>query len=123
MLGEGDDPCPAGMLSVLVTAMAVANGLGMSFLRTTISMRCPVRLKEAATPWDSSGSPNGYLGGGHGVILTTNDLGAERSNQTVPALTGGLDSVACPSATTCFAVGQGTGDVGGLILTMTPGRN
>ena len=51
-----------------------------------------------------------------GSILRTTDLGATWSEQTVSPETGIVASIACPSATICFAVGQGTDDVGGLIL-------
>jgi len=120
---EGDDPCPAGTFVVLVTG----NGGG---LWNGYTIPADDNLDAVACPSDGScyavgffGGADGYAGGGDGVILSSSDLGIEWSNQAIPAVTGELSSISCPSATTCFAVGEGLGDVGALILKMTPSQN
>jgi photosystem II stability/assembly factor-like uncharacterized protein len=112
----GSDPCPAGTLAVLVTR----NG---GSLWSGSAIPTDDNLNAVACPFDGScyavgflGAADGYSGGGDGTVLSSSDLGGQWSSQTVPPMTGDLTSITCPSATTCFAVGQGTGDVGGLIL-------
>jgi len=54
--------------------------------------------------------------GESGSIITTDHLGTGWNTNAVPRGTGALSAVACPSVTVCYAVGEGTGDVGALIL-------
>jgi photosystem II stability/assembly factor-like uncharacterized protein len=114
--GDGDDPCPSGALAVLVTR----NG---GSVWSGYAIPTDDNLNAVACPSDGGcyavgflGVANGYAGGGEGTVLSSSDLGIQWSSQTVPPMTGDLDSITCPSATTCFAVGEGTGGVGGLIL-------
>ena len=72
---------------------------------------CPSTASCDAVAFDGtqdSGEP--------GSIITTADGGGLWSSTTVPSGTGAMSAVACPSVTVCYAVGQGTGDVGALIL-------
>jgi hypothetical protein len=48
--------------------------------------------------------------------VATTDSGSSWSTQTIPSGTSLLHGIACPSAVTCYAVGEGTDAVGGLIL-------
>jgi photosystem II stability/assembly factor-like uncharacterized protein len=65
------------------------------------------------------GPSTNYPTGGTGEILRSTDSGTTWSTQSVPSVTGDLDGIACPSATTCYAVGEGTDGVGGLVLKET----
>jgi photosystem II stability/assembly factor-like uncharacterized protein len=53
---------------------------------------------------------------GAGAALSSVDGGTSWQVQSIPPLAGGLLGVSCPSPTTCYAVGSGTGTVGGIIL-------
>lgn len=53
---------------------------------------------------------------GGGAIVATTDSGATWSTETVPSGIGFLNGIACPSTNPCYAVGQGTGYIGALIL-------
>lgn len=113
---EGDDPCAAGTLAVLATKNA---GDGWS----GYTIPDDINLNAVACPRDGHcyavafvGIADGYNGGGDGAIIASSNSGATWISQAVPAATGGLTSISCPSASTCYAVGEGTGDVGGLIL-------
>jgi photosystem II stability/assembly factor-like uncharacterized protein len=113
---EGDDPCPAGTLAVLATNNGGEDWSGYA-IPPDINLNAVACLSDGhcyALAFD--GTADGYIGGGEGSVLASSDFGATWSSQTVPAGTGGLTSVSCPSTTTCYAVGEGTGDVGGLIL-------
>jgi photosystem II stability/assembly factor-like uncharacterized protein len=113
---EGDDPCPAGTVAV------VSTDDGSHWSGSTVpadinldSVACPPDGTCVAVGYD--GVQNGYLGGGGGSLLTSSDHGVSWVLGTLPADTGALSDVSCPSANRCYAVGVGTGNVGALILT------
>ena len=113
---EGDDLCPAGTLAVIVTHDGGEDWSGYA-IPTDINLNSVACLPGGdcyAVGFD--GSANGYDGNGDGTVLASSDSGMTWSSQTVPPAIGGLTSVSCPSTTTCYAVGEGKGDVGGLIL-------
>lgn len=113
---EGDDPCPAGTLAVIVTRNGGDDWSGYA-IPSDINLNAVACLPDGdcyAVAFD--GTADGYNGGGDGSVLAFSNFGTTWSSQTVPPATGGLTSVSCPSGTTCFAVGEGSGDVGGLIL-------
>ncbi len=113
---EGDDPCPSGTLAVLVTRNGgnLWSGYAIPTDDNLNAVACPV--DESCFAVGFLGAADGYSGGGDGTVLSSSDLGIQWSSQSVPPMTGDLTSITCPSATTCFAVGEGTGGVGGLIL-------
>jgi photosystem II stability/assembly factor-like uncharacterized protein len=112
-----------GTLAAVVTRDGGArwNGYAVPANDSLNAVACPSEGACYAVGFLGSAQP--YLGGGSGVIVSSNDLGVDWSNQPLPPLAGELTSISCPSVTTCFAVGEGVGDVGGLILKMTPSQN
>lgn len=62
------------------------------------------------------GSPASYDNGGTGGLLESYNLGKTWNTETVPDSTAGMSSVACPTPVVCYAAGQGTGGIGGLVL-------
>ena len=55
----------------------------------------------------------------YGYILATTNSGSTWSAQTVPSGTSYLTAIACPSTTTCYAVGENSSYDGGTILATT----
>jgi photosystem II stability/assembly factor-like uncharacterized protein len=115
LLGE-NDPCPPQTFSTLSTTDSGANWIGHSLPKDVnpISVTCTSAFVCYATT--IIGPPEEYDSGEAGGILTTTNLGSTWSVQTVPPETGPISTVTCPSESVCYAVGNGTGDIGGLIL-------
>src|SRR5580658_8621780 len=83
---------------------------------------CPSATECFAVGYLDEPNGEGDLNGG--VILETNNGGATWVNQTVPPVMAsgtwsGIQSIACPSTSDCFAVG--TANYGGVILGTTDG--
>ena len=76
-----------------------------------IAFTCPT----TTTCYMSGSTAQGGL-----LILATTDGGTTWTAQSVPAETGAVDSFACTSATACIAGGDGTGDIGALVLSTQP---
>jgi photosystem II stability/assembly factor-like uncharacterized protein len=113
---EGDDPCPTGTLAVVATDNGGNDWSGYT-IPADINLNAVACLSNGhCFAVAFVGAADGYNGDGEGAILASGDSGMTWSSQAVPPATGDLTSISCPSATTCYAVGEGTGDVGGLIL-------
>ncbi len=106
-------PCSPGIYPIVVT-----DDSG----RTWKGERLPSDLSLTGVAWPSTTLCDAvaYDGvqdsGESGSIITTDHLGTGWNTNAVPRGTGALSAVACPSVTVCYAVGEGTGDVGALIL-------
>jgi photosystem II stability/assembly factor-like uncharacterized protein len=117
LLGE-NDPCPPGPFPVISTTDggAVWTGHPLPADVSPTSIACPTTTVSTCEVAAFLGPATDYPMGGSGGILRSTDRGANWINQTVPPETGDLDGIACPSATTCYAVGEGREGVGGLVL-------
>jgi len=119
LVGE-NAPCPPGRFAVVSTTDSgrVWTGHALATDVNPISVACATGSTCVATAYVGSAANYdfNYGGGEAGSVLATTDLGITWSTQTVPPDTGILTVVICPSPTTCYAAGQGTGDIGGLIL-------
>jgi photosystem II stability/assembly factor-like uncharacterized protein len=117
-LGE-NSPCPPQTYTTLSTTdsgrLWIGHGLPADVSPTGVA--CTDLFVCYATIY--IGDPSNYGdsgGGGVGGVLKTSSLGETWVAQTVPTATGAVSAVACVSQTICYAVGQGTGAIGGLIL-------
>jgi photosystem II stability/assembly factor-like uncharacterized protein len=111
-----DGPCSPGTYAVDVTEDAAASWRGHRLPSdiTLTAIACPSATLCDAVAFDANADD--YTGGAAGNVLLTTDLGDTWSTEPLPSGTGQLNSVTCPLPTTCYAVGEGTGYVGGLIL-------
>jgi hypothetical protein len=121
MLGE-NTPCPPERYATLSTTDSGRHWIGHGLPPdvSPIGVACTNVFTCYATTYigqpadfDNYDNPdNGEAGG----ILKSSNLGGEWSAQTVPTVTGAISAISCPSQTICYAVGQGSGNVGGLVL-------
>ena len=115
LLGE-NDPCPPQRYATLSTIDSGRHWIGHSLPSDVNPIGVTCVNVSACYSTTYIGQPTNYDNGGPGGILSTSNLGETWSAETAPTETGAISAVTCPSQTICYAVGQGTGNIGGLIL-------
>ena len=80
-----------------------------------ITAACPSSVVCVAIAYDGQPSSGGVTGQPDDVLVSRSG-GTSWATANVPTVTGTLTTMACPTPTTCYVVGQGSGPVGALVL-------